>query len=43
MPFGFFPFFGFNPLFTLPIGLLAGAFDRPLFPGLAAFPPGGFI
>lgn len=49
LPFGtpfwgpFFPFVGLSPLLTLPIGILAGAFDRPLFPGFAAFPPGGFV
>ncbi len=35
--------FLFNPFLTLPIGVLAGAFDRSILPGFVSFPPGGVI
>lgn len=46
MPFGKFGKFGkpFAPwLFYAPIGVAAGAFDYPIGPGFAKFPPWGVI
>lgn len=40
--FGKFPW-GKGFLFGAPIGVLAGAYPRPIGPGFAWFPPGGFI